>query len=318
MQTKGIRTTTALLGALASLTVLGTTAASLDYPVTPISDGIYVIYGPKELPTPENRGFRNNPAIVLTKAGVVLIDPGGSVAAGELVLRKLKTVSDKPVVAVFDTHIHGDHWLGNAAVKAAYPKVAIYGDAKMKALAESAEGERWTKMVNEMTRGANGNTKPVAPNATVKDGDVIRVGEIQFRIHHPEKAHTDNDLMIEVVERSTLFTGDVVRDRMIGQMEGGSFEGNIKAIDRALAINAKRNVPGHGQAGGPDLLKAYRGYLATLYGTVSKLYAEGMADFEMIPKVVKALAAYKDWWGFEEMSGPQISQAFLEVEAKAF
>ena len=317
MQHTGIRATFVLLAAaLGTLPIAK--AAILDFPVTPVTDGIYVIYGPKELPTPENRGFRNNPAIVLTKAGVVLIDPGGSVAAGELVLKKLKTVTDRPVVAVFDTHIHGDHWLGNAAVKAAYPKVTIYGHAKMRALAESAEGERWTKMINDLTQGANGSTKPVAPNATVKDGDLIRVGDIQFRIHHPQKAHTDNDLMIEVVGKNTLFTGDVVRDRMVGQMEGGSFEGNVKAIDRALAINARLNIPGHGQAGGPELLKAYRGYLATLYGTVKKLYVEGIADFEMKPKVVKALSAYKDWWGFDEQIGPQISQAYLEVEAQAF
>ena len=300
------------------LSSLSGSIAAQDFPVTQVSDGVYVIYGPISLATPENRGFRNNPAVVLTMAGAVVIDPGGSVVAGEIVLAKLRSITDKPVVAIFNTHIHGDHWLGNAALKAAYPNVTIYGHEKMKVLAEGPEGKRLMKTVDQVTKGANSKAKPVAPNKTVKDGEVIQIGDVRFRIFHADKAHTDGDIMIEAVDKDVLFTGDVVRERMVGQMSGGSFAGNIKAIDRALATKMKVFVPGHGQAGGVEMVKTYRGYLSTLYGTVEKLYAAGIADFEMKPKVVAALGPYKDWWGFDDLVGPQISQAYLEVESRAF
>jgi len=306
--------------ALAALAPAGARSAGVEdtLAVTRITDGIDVIYGPFDLPTPANRGFRNNPGIVLTSAGVVVIDPGGSVAAGEITLHKVKSITNQPIVAVFDTHIHGDHWLGNAAIKAAFPAVRIYGDPGMKVLAEGAEGARWSKMIDGLTDGANEGLAPVAPDAVVKDGDVIPIGDLHFRIYHPAKAHTETDIMIAVVEKKVLFTGDVVRNGMLGEMQGGSFTGSIQAIDKALETGARYYVPGHGRAGDAEILRAYRDYLSTLYGTVKTLYGDGIADFEMKPRVVQALAAYKDWWGFKEWVGPQVSLAYLEAEANSF
>ncbi len=88
-----------------------------DYPLVRVSDKIYVIYGPFDLPNQTNHGFRNNPVIVLTSSGVVVFDPGGSAWAGEMVAGKIKSISQKPVVAVFNSHAHGDHWLGNEGIK---------------------------------------------------------------------------------------------------------------------------------------------------------------------------------------------------------
>ncbi len=83
-----------------------------------IAPGVYVIHGPTELPSPDNQGFMNNPAFIVTDAGVVVVDPGSSVQVGEMVLERIGQVTDKPVLAVFNSHIHGDHWLGNQAIRA--------------------------------------------------------------------------------------------------------------------------------------------------------------------------------------------------------
>ena len=58
-----------------------------------------------------------NPAFVIGADGVVVIDPGSSVQTGEMVLRQIGQVTGLPVVAVFNTHIHGDHWLANQAIR---------------------------------------------------------------------------------------------------------------------------------------------------------------------------------------------------------
>ncbi len=104
-----------------------------DYPADKVADQVHVIHGPLDSPNPVNQGFMNNPGIIVTTAGVVLVDPGASVQSGEMVLRVVKQLSDQPVVAVFNTHIHGDHWLGNQAVRAAWPDAAIYGHPNMMA-----------------------------------------------------------------------------------------------------------------------------------------------------------------------------------------
>ena len=128
-----------------------TPIAAPDYALHRVTDKIYVIYGPFDIPNNKNRGFRNNPVIVLTSQGVVVFDPGGSAHAGERVVEKIKTISKDPIVAIFNSHAHGDHWLGNEGVKRTYPQAVIYGHPGMKALVDGAEGDRWLAMIERLT-----------------------------------------------------------------------------------------------------------------------------------------------------------------------
>ena len=200
---------------LAAVALLCTAAISLaadnDYPLTRIVDGIYVVYGPVEMPDKENRRFRNNPGIVLTSAGVVVIDPGGSAWAGEMVIERVYTLTSDPIVAVFNTHAHGDHWMGNEGIKRDYPDVVIYAHPIAKRKIEGAYGEQWLETIERMTEGTAG-TKLVPPDKALEDGATVQVGDTQFRIHHAGIAHTDNDLMVEVLGQNVLFMGDLVRN----------------------------------------------------------------------------------------------------------
>ncbi len=295
-----------------------TLAIKGEYPVTQVADSVYVIWGPIALPNKANPGFCSNPGFVVTSRGVVVIDPGISVHVGQMVLEKIRTITDAPVVAVFNSHIHGDHWLANGAIRNAFPEAVIYAHARMKDLAEAGEGEIWLKRFNEMTGGALEGTRPVSPDATVDSGSVLRFGDTTFRIHHPPRAHTDNDIMVEVVEKKVLFLGDVARGRALSRMVDGTFSGNIAAIDQAMGTGAEYFVPGHGPGGGREVPQAFQTYLETLYTTVRDLYEQDLSDFEMKPEMAEALAAYRDWFGFGEFLGPHVSQAYLEIEAPAF
>jgi glyoxylase-like metal-dependent hydrolase (beta-lactamase superfamily II) len=194
-------------------------AGEFDWPLERITDKIYAIYGPFDLPNPENRGFRNTAVIVLTTDGVVVFDLGGSAWAGERIAEKIKTLTDEPIVAVFNSHVHGDHWLGNEGVRKVYPAAVIYGHPKMKARVEGTDGPRWLDLINRVTEGKAGGSKVVAPDKVVNNGDVIEIGDTRFRIYHTGPAHTDNDIFIEIVGENALFTGDVVRNQFLGMME---------------------------------------------------------------------------------------------------
>jgi glyoxylase-like metal-dependent hydrolase (beta-lactamase superfamily II) len=153
----------------------------------------------------------------------------------------------------------------------------------------------------------------------VNDGDVIEVDNTQFRIYHTGPAHTDSDIMIEIVDQNALFTGDVIRNGLLGIMEAdASFSGNIAAIDVIMEKNFKYYIPGHGRIGGIEIAWNYRTYLDTLLSKVRELYARQIADFEMKPIVIDAVSAYSDWAGFDIRIGPHISRAYLEVEMEEF
>lgn len=244
----------------------------------------------------------------------MLIDPGSSVQTGEMILR---ATTDKAVVAVLNTHVHGDHWLGNQAIREAYPEVPIYGHPKMIAQVEQGAGEEWVGRMMRATEGATAGPIPMGANLSVGDGDELKIGGTDLPFSPPGVAHSQTDLMIQVPERGLLFMADNANSKRIVRMDDGQFTGNAEALDHALKIPAKVYVPGHGKSGAKSV-REYRDYLAELYSAVEELYDEGLRPFEMKDRVAEKLASYKDWIGFEDELGKHISLAYLEVESKMF
>lgn len=290
-----------------------------DYPAEEVAPGVYVIHGPTEYPNPQNLGFMNNPAFLVTSEGVIVVDPGSSVQTGEMVLRQIRKVSDKPVIAVLNTHVHGDHWLGNQAMLAEAPQVPIYGHPKMLALIEQGAGESWVQLMLSATEGATAGTVAMGPTLALEGGETIAIGGLTFKTHYYGTVHSTSDLMFEIPELGVLFLGDNACNGRIVRMDDGSFQGSLAALDGVKeAVEAKVLIPGHGRTGGWEVVDDYRAYLAGLYEGVAALYEEGVSDFEMKPTIEEQLARFKDWAGFEDELGKHISLAYLEVEAQAF
>jgi len=290
-----------------------------DYALTRITDHVYVIHGPNENPNPTNQAFSNNPGFVLVHGGVVVIDPGSSVQVGEMVLRKIAAVTKDPIIAVFNTHIHGDHWLGNQAIKAAYPKAVIYAHPKMMEAIKAGEGDNWIKMMNAATQGASRGTKAVAPDMGLDHDEALKLYGTSFHIYHNDRAHTDNDIMIEVVEEGVIFLGDnVVNKRIAANFpEHGNIQGQIAAIDLALKAKAMHFIPGHGTSGGREIALTQQMFLKSLRASVKKYYDQGLSDFEMKDKVMRDLGTYKDYYDFNNL-GRVINAAYLQIETESF
>jgi glyoxylase-like metal-dependent hydrolase (beta-lactamase superfamily II) len=310
---------------LAAFTITATAAErgapiKAEYKLDRVSPHVYVMHGPIQLPTPDNQGFMNNPGVVMTKAGVVIVDPGSSVQIGEMLLAKIRALTKAPVVAVFGTHIHGDHWLGNDAIHAAYPAAKLYAHPDMIARAAN-DGAGWITVLEQLTNNAITGTRVVAPDRPVNQGDEFRIGDVRFRIHYTGmagKAHSVGDIMIEVVEDKLLFLGDNSMNNIVRRLDDGDFRGNIAALDAGLATKADFFVPGHGRTGGREVPRAYRDWLANLYAAVQKYRAQGLSDFEMKDKVVADLSAYHAWPGFDHEIGKLISIAYLQIERDEF
>ena len=100
----------AVLGSLLILGALSITLAAFQQPAQPaekvievdkLKDNLYVL-----------KGGGGNTAVFITAQGVVVVDtknPGW----GQPLLDKIKTLTDKPVTTIINTHTHGDHVSGN-------------------------------------------------------------------------------------------------------------------------------------------------------------------------------------------------------------
>ena len=288
-----------------------------DYPLTKVSNNVYVIFGPNEDATKENQAFRNNVIIITTSKGVVVVDPGSSKYIGEMVVNKVKTLTSDTIVAVFNTHGHGDHWLGNDGIRKHFPNAPIYGHDEMITDILGGDGERWIKAMNQRTEGAIEGTVAVAPSKPVKDGETVKFGNISLKIYVMGKTHSHTDIMLEIPEENVLIAGDVLRIRNLSPFMS-SFKGNLNALDMIEKMNAKVYVPGHGPGGDKSIINEPRQFINNLKSEVKKHYEQGLSDFEMKPKVIKALAKYKNWSGFDEYIGRLINLAYLEVESESF
>lgn len=305
-----------LVGVL--LSVSSFAKAIPDYPAEKVASNTYVIHGPAGMPSPENKGFMNNPVFVITKEGVVAIDPGSSLYTGQMMLRQIRKVTNKPVTHVLSTHIHGDHWLGNQAFSEAYPKAVLMAHPNMITQAKAGADKQWIKLMSGLTKGATDGTKAVIPDKAVDEAFTFKAGGITFRILAPNRAHSGTDIMIHIVEEKVLVLGDNVFHKRIGRMDDATFSGNINACDVAIKLAAKVYIPGHGPTGDVRIAKKFRTYLSTIYKTVKGLVDEGLSDFEMKPKVVAKLKAYHNWNGFKDQVGKHVSLAMLEAEKEMF
>lgn len=306
---------------LVSLAHNGVSPSTIEHtPLEKVSQHIYVVHGTQELPSKKTRGFMNNPAAILTNNGVIIVDPGSSKEIGKQLLKKIKKITRKPVIAIFNTHVHGDHWLGNHGVREEYPIAPIYAHEKMIKRLQSGNEFDWIGQLMTMTKGAIAGTKPIIPNTGLKGGELLKLDGITLKIHHTGHAHTNHDIMIEVVDDKSLFFGDIVASKRVPNSDvpvDANFKGTINAIKTMLNDDIKLYIPGHGRSGGQEVPKASLRFLETLYSSVNKYFKKGMADFEMKDKVVNDLKQFHDWNNFEEI-GRVINYTYQEVERDNF
>lgn len=291
------------------------------YKFEKLTKDVYVIHGPIEEPNVKNQGFMNNPALIVAKKGLIIVDPGGTYQTGKMVLREVKKISNKKIVAVFNTHVHGDHWLGNQAIKEAYPNVKIYANKSMIRQAKAGLGKAWLNIMNRSTRGISKDTKIVFPNNTVKHLQHIMAGGDEFIIHNPlPNAHTNTDIVLEHKRSQTIFMGDNAFYLRLGRFDGtSSMINNIKLINYIAKLNKKYFVPGHGKSGDfKSSMKPFLTYLNMIYAEAKKAYDDDVEIFEIKSKLSKKFHNYHSWAGYEEKFGVDLAKMKSEIEALDF
>ncbi len=284
------------------------------YPAKKIATHSWAVFGPTGLPSPENKGFMNNPVFVITEKNVVVFDPGSSVHVGRALLKQIRKQTDKPISHVFNTHVHGDHWLGNQAFFEANPKIKIYAHPVMIEEAKGGEAEKWIANMEKLTQGISKGTKAVIPSIVLKDGQEIQIDDITIKTHLSKKAHTKTDAMFEIKQDKVLITGDNAFNLRMPRLDDGSYIGSMTELDKMLKLPVDIVVPGHGPAGGKEILTNFRNLLYTIYDTSKTLLDDDMESYEMKPVIVKKLEKYNTWNNFDGAIGKLISLAVLEAE----
>lgn len=293
-----------------------------DHPAQQLSQHVWMIYSPDGFPTAENQGMMANITFVVTKKGIVILDTGASLQIGEMAIRMIRKVSPLPVIAIFNSHYHGDHFLGNQAFTEAYgQEVPIYAHAYSLDQIKHIEGNAWKNLMERWTNQATAGTKVIPPTKTVKHGDVFDYGDVRIKVHHYGIAHTPGDICLEIVEDKVTYVGDIAMDGRIANIDDGSYLGTFKTYAALSAATGEQLwIPGHGKAK-KTLLNEYGEFMRGIYDTCVQAVKDGVDPSSakaLVLKDARVMKYAKTTAGFDGNIGKYTSLAYLEAEKEAF
>jgi glyoxylase-like metal-dependent hydrolase (beta-lactamase superfamily II) len=243
-----------VLGSLLVFGVLSLTAAAMQQPPRPSADAIKVeklsdnLYVLNALAA----GAGGNTSVFITATGVTVVDtknPGW----GQPLLDKIKTLTNKPVTMIINTHTHGDHVSGNVQFPATIDVVAQENTkSNMAAMRPPSFVAQPANGPAPNIFAANGNRN--LPTKTFKDQMTIGSGADRIELHYFGPAHTNGDAMVLFPAARVLHMADVFPNKGIPGMDannGGTGVGYAatltKAADFADKANVEKIVNGHNE-----------------------------------------------------------------------
>jgi cyclase len=259
-----------------------------------------------------------NNVIIEMKDYLIVVDanfPSGA----RLALADAKKVSSKPVRFVFDTHHHGDHtygnavWTGTGAVTIAYQGVAEEMKRYEPARWQAAMKER--KDVAEMHRDA-----PEPPQQTFTDSPhVITDGTRRVEFYQFGWAHTRGDGFVYLPRERVLCSGDAAVNGPYNFTGDGNIGNWPKVLDGAMKLNVDHVLPGHGGAGGKEILSGQRAFMIELRKAVQAAVASGKKLDDLVKTAngkkmatVRLPDAVKNWVSADSLPD-QVKDAYSEV-----
>ena len=184
----------------------------------------------------------------------------------EAIKAKIKTISDKPIAFLINTHMHGDHTGGNANFKNQGAQIIAHENVYLK-LKEQQKIEALPKI---------GYSEQM--NLYELDETLL--------ILHVDNAHTDGDSVIYFVNQDILHMGDTYfanRYPYIDIANGGSIDGYLQAHQDVLALitDETKIIPGHGQISSKKELEAYTAILVEIKNRIQAELDKGKSEDEV-------------------------------------
>lgn len=189
-----------------------------------------------------------NSSFVIGDRSVAVIDTQVNFPSASELLRLLRTVTDKPIEFVINTHYHWDHTNGNALFK---KEGATIVSSKLTKEFMTARAPRQKEFLSG--RGFELGEDPFLPEKTFEGEMTLDLGNMPLRLFFAGSAETDDATAVHVPGEGVVMSGDTVMTGsfpIFGQPvwdEGLQGDGLWqKTIARILETKPTHIIPGHG------------------------------------------------------------------------
>jgi glyoxylase-like metal-dependent hydrolase (beta-lactamase superfamily II) len=290
----------------------------------PLSGGVYALYG-----RGGNVGFFVGPeAVVVVDSQFKDIAPG--------IVKQIRSVTDRPIQYLVNTHHHGDHTGGNEVFRQ-FAVIIAQDNVRKRMLASPADilqyypgyleeakkkndAEDIRSLENAIAWAKKVRVEEIAAPVLTFDSELrIHAGDETIGIWHTPPAHTDGDSVVYFEKANVLHMGDLFFHKFIPFIDvkhGGSVKGYLQAIDGVIA-RVPANVviiPGHGEVTDLAGLKAFRQFIADVLAAAEAAKAAGKSKEQFLAGV--NLPAYKDYEGYADRFQETCGAAYEEAAGR--
>jgi len=269
-----------------------------------------------------------NAAVVVNRDHVLIVDTHSKPSAARALINQIRAeVTELPVRYVVDSHLHGDHAMGNEAYPEVFgPSVEMISSVKtrewleklglprlkasldplpkqiadFRARLEASKDESQRAVLKAQIEGLEEYLKEMTPprvtlpTMTFDRRLVLHRGGREVHLMFLGRAHTAGDVIAYIPSERVVATGDLMHGLL--PYMGDGFPDDWPATLRVLeALDFDRVIPGHGSVQeGKSVLAEFRGYVEEVTEKVAAGVEQGRPLEELqktiTPSALKSLA----------------------------
>jgi cyclase len=256
---------------------------------------------------PDGSWWINNAGFLVGRRGVTSVDACATEERTRAYLQSIRSVTDLPVRTLVNTHHHGDHTHGNFLFESATIVAHDRTRDEMNEMGPPGPNPIWTDV-------RWGDVDIVPPFLTFHDEVTLYWDETPCLVRHfGTPAHTTNDSVVWIPERSLLFAGDLVFNGGTPFLLMGSVAGALEVLEQLRGLGARTVVPGHGDVCGPQVIDEVLDYVRFVADAASAARTAGLSPLEA--------ARHLDLGSFSDLRDPErivgnLHRAFAELDGQ--
>jgi glyoxylase-like metal-dependent hydrolase (beta-lactamase superfamily II) len=217
-------------------------------------------------------GGGGNTAVFITASGVVVVDtkfPGW----GRPILDKIRTLTDKPVTTIINTHSHGDHTSGNVEFPASVDVVVQENTKSNMERMERRDVRPGAPETRESLDIFKANDYRGMPKRTFKDRLSLGTGADRIDVYYFGVGHTNGDAWVVFPALRVMHAGDMFPGRSLPNIDpvnGGSGIAWPETLAKVYAgiKDVDTVIPGHSTLMTMEDIRVHSEFLRDFAGAV--------------------------------------------------
>jgi Zn-dependent hydrolases, including glyoxylases len=245
--------------------------------VLPVRGNIYMVVG-----------AGSNIVLQVGADGVLVVDAGSGEKSDE-VIAAVRTLTDKPIRWIVDTHLHADHTGGNGAIAKAgrsVPQLTIGAGKLFNDGDQTATIVAHENVLKRMSAVQETNDNLPLASFFGKEKELFFNGEPVQIIHQPT-AHTDGDVFVFFRRTDVVASGDIFVTTtypVIDESTGGTINGFIDAVNDLIHIMIPEQkqeggtyvIPGHGRLSDEADVVEFQEMVTIVRDRIQSMVRQGM------------------------------------------